>query len=264
MMLGLGALFVSWSSQYAQEAYSLLFGEVFGVSADEVLPILVLGARVGRRDRGHVPAADALLGAARGRRGARGPSPPDGARVPARDGAGHQHDRARGGRAADVQPDDRPGRRGQVADRPAGPGHGPVGGASRWSRSGRASRSRTSPTGRSASSSASSAPPSSCSAGPTPRSPRGRRPAGGPLATILRSSARFVSAPRSSGASVSPVSTVDVDEPAEGLDQPVPAPARGQPGGLVALVRGGLRRGRPGATCRSCSRSATPPATGAT
>jgi zinc/manganese transport system permease protein len=44
MMLGVGALFVSWSSQYAQEAYSLLFGEVFGVSAEEVRPILVLGA----------------------------------------------------------------------------------------------------------------------------------------------------------------------------------------------------------------------------
>jgi zinc/manganese transport system permease protein len=44
MMLGVGALFVSWSSQYAQEAYSLLFGEVFGVSTGEVLPILVLGA----------------------------------------------------------------------------------------------------------------------------------------------------------------------------------------------------------------------------
>jgi zinc/manganese transport system permease protein len=43
MMLGIGALFVSWSSQYAQEAYALLFGEVFGVSAGEVLPILVLG-----------------------------------------------------------------------------------------------------------------------------------------------------------------------------------------------------------------------------
>ena len=44
MMLGVGALFVSWSTEYAQEAYSLLFGEVFGVSSDEVLPILVLGA----------------------------------------------------------------------------------------------------------------------------------------------------------------------------------------------------------------------------
>jgi zinc/manganese transport system permease protein len=44
LMLGIGALFVSWSSQYAQEAYSLLFGEVFGISTDEVLPILGLGA----------------------------------------------------------------------------------------------------------------------------------------------------------------------------------------------------------------------------
>jgi zinc/manganese transport system permease protein len=43
MMLGVGALFVSWSTQYAQEAYSLLFGEVFGVSTQEVLPILALG-----------------------------------------------------------------------------------------------------------------------------------------------------------------------------------------------------------------------------
>jgi zinc/manganese transport system permease protein len=44
MMLGIGALFVSWSSQYSQEAYSLLFGEVFGVSVAEVRPILALGA----------------------------------------------------------------------------------------------------------------------------------------------------------------------------------------------------------------------------
>ena len=44
LMLGLGALFVSLSSQYAEETYSLLFGEVFGVSAGEVLPILGLGA----------------------------------------------------------------------------------------------------------------------------------------------------------------------------------------------------------------------------
>jgi len=43
MMLGIGALFVSWSTEYAQEAYSLLFGEVFGVSTDEVVPIIVLG-----------------------------------------------------------------------------------------------------------------------------------------------------------------------------------------------------------------------------
>jgi zinc/manganese transport system permease protein len=44
VMLGLGALFVSISTQYAEETYALLFGEVFGVSRSEVLPILGLGA----------------------------------------------------------------------------------------------------------------------------------------------------------------------------------------------------------------------------
>jgi zinc/manganese transport system permease protein len=43
VMLGLGALFVSISGQYAEETYALLFGEVFGVSRGEVLPIGVLG-----------------------------------------------------------------------------------------------------------------------------------------------------------------------------------------------------------------------------
>jgi zinc/manganese transport system permease protein len=43
LMLGLGALFVSISSQYAEKTYSLLFGEVFGVSRSEVLPIIGLG-----------------------------------------------------------------------------------------------------------------------------------------------------------------------------------------------------------------------------
>ena len=43
MMLGVGALFVGWSTEYAAEAYSLLFGEVFGVSTDQVLPIVALG-----------------------------------------------------------------------------------------------------------------------------------------------------------------------------------------------------------------------------
>lgn len=36
MMLGLGALFLSWSSEYAPEVYSLLFGEVLGISAQQV------------------------------------------------------------------------------------------------------------------------------------------------------------------------------------------------------------------------------------
>jgi zinc/manganese transport system permease protein len=36
-MLGLGALFLSWSQQYASEIYALLFGEVLGVSSNQVL-----------------------------------------------------------------------------------------------------------------------------------------------------------------------------------------------------------------------------------
>jgi zinc/manganese transport system permease protein len=43
LMLGLGALFVSISNQYAQQAYSLLFGEVFGVSSADVPLIAALG-----------------------------------------------------------------------------------------------------------------------------------------------------------------------------------------------------------------------------
>ncbi len=44
VMLGLGALFLSFSVQYAPEIYSLLFGEVLGVSVNEITPIAVLGA----------------------------------------------------------------------------------------------------------------------------------------------------------------------------------------------------------------------------
>lgn len=44
VMLGFGALFVGVGSQYADETYALLFGEVFGVSRAEVLPVLGLGA----------------------------------------------------------------------------------------------------------------------------------------------------------------------------------------------------------------------------
>jgi zinc/manganese transport system permease protein len=44
LMLGVGALFVSWSTQYAAGAYSLLFGQVIGISTDQVTPTLILGA----------------------------------------------------------------------------------------------------------------------------------------------------------------------------------------------------------------------------
>jgi zinc/manganese transport system permease protein len=44
LMLGTGALFLSLTTQYAKVTYSLLFGEVFGVSPDVLLPIAVLVA----------------------------------------------------------------------------------------------------------------------------------------------------------------------------------------------------------------------------
>ncbi len=43
LMLGLGALFLSLSTEYAEVTYSLLFGEVFGVSSAVLLPITALG-----------------------------------------------------------------------------------------------------------------------------------------------------------------------------------------------------------------------------
>ena len=44
VMLGLGALFVSLSDAYAPGIYSLLFGEVLGVSASQLLPTAALAA----------------------------------------------------------------------------------------------------------------------------------------------------------------------------------------------------------------------------
>jgi zinc/manganese transport system permease protein len=43
MLLALGALFLSRSTEYEPEIFSLLFGEVLGVSAEEILPIALLG-----------------------------------------------------------------------------------------------------------------------------------------------------------------------------------------------------------------------------
>jgi zinc/manganese transport system permease protein len=41
-MLGLGALFLSFSTEYAPEIYSLLFGEVLGISSNELAPTAAL------------------------------------------------------------------------------------------------------------------------------------------------------------------------------------------------------------------------------
>jgi len=43
-MLAIGAVFLSRSSEYEPQIYSLLFGEVLGVSTNELLPVAVLGA----------------------------------------------------------------------------------------------------------------------------------------------------------------------------------------------------------------------------
>src|SRR6202035_3464113 len=43
MMLALGAAFLSRTTQYEPEIYSLLFGEVLGVSATQILPVAGLG-----------------------------------------------------------------------------------------------------------------------------------------------------------------------------------------------------------------------------
>ena len=69
MMLGLGALFLSLSVEYAPEVYSLLFGEVLGIASNEIAPtassapLCILAVAVA------VSPADALLGAPRGGRG---------------------------------------------------------------------------------------------------------------------------------------------------------------------------------------------------
>jgi zinc/manganese transport system permease protein len=43
MMLALGAAFLSRTTEYEPEIYSLLFGEVLGVSTAEILPVAILG-----------------------------------------------------------------------------------------------------------------------------------------------------------------------------------------------------------------------------
>jgi len=44
MMLALGAAFISQSTEYEPQIFSLLFGEILGVSASQVVPVAVLGA----------------------------------------------------------------------------------------------------------------------------------------------------------------------------------------------------------------------------
>lgn len=43
-LLGLGTLFLSMRSEYSQAVYSLLFGQVLGISASEIAPVAILSA----------------------------------------------------------------------------------------------------------------------------------------------------------------------------------------------------------------------------
>jgi zinc/manganese transport system permease protein len=42
-LLGIGALFLSFTTQYSQEVYSLFFGQLLGVSSAQIAPVAVLG-----------------------------------------------------------------------------------------------------------------------------------------------------------------------------------------------------------------------------
>ena len=44
MLLGLGALFLSMTTEYSQAVYALLFGEVLGVSAADLAPVAAISA----------------------------------------------------------------------------------------------------------------------------------------------------------------------------------------------------------------------------
>ena len=44
LMLGLGALFLSQTTEYAPEIYALLFGEILGVSSNELIPTAAIAA----------------------------------------------------------------------------------------------------------------------------------------------------------------------------------------------------------------------------
>ncbi len=128
VMLGLGSLFLSWSTEYAPAIYSLLFGEVLGVSANEVGLTALLGVL-------SIAAVVVLyrplllsLGRARDRRGRGSADPPDRDALPGARGPHRHHVRPGGRCPVDVHPDGGTTGRGAVVGRPAGRRHR----ASRW------------------------------------------------------------------------------------------------------------------------------------
>ena len=121
MMLALGAAFLSRTTEYEPEIYSLLFGEVLGVSTTELLPVAGLGiACIAAVVILYRPLM--LSSVVPEIAEPRHPRPPHGDGLPTRRGPGHRHDRASSRRTADLQPDDGP---------PLPPGRSPAGPALR-------------------------------------------------------------------------------------------------------------------------------------
>jgi hypothetical protein len=117
MMLALGAAFLSQSTQYEPEIFSLLFGEILGVTANEILPVALLGlvcvlavAVLYRPLMLTSIAPD--IAAARGIR-------PHGDGVPRRGRLRHHHDGARCRCAAHLHSHDRPSGRRPLFQRPS-------------------------------------------------------------------------------------------------------------------------------------------------
>ena len=65
MMLALGAAFLSQSTEYEPEIFSLLFGEILGVSSGEILPVALLGVACVLGVAAPLSEADAHLARAR-------------------------------------------------------------------------------------------------------------------------------------------------------------------------------------------------------
>ena len=137
MMLALGAAFLSQSTEYEPEIFSLLFGEILGVSSSKILPVAILGlvsvlaiAVLYRRLMLNSIAPEIAT--------ARGIRPHcDRVRVPRGSRLLHHDDCARGGRPLDFHTDDRTTRGRPVLHQQSGHCHCPDRSPLRYLRYGR-------------------------------------------------------------------------------------------------------------------------------
>ncbi len=129
MMLALGAAFISQSTEYEPAIFSLLFGEILGVSTSQLWPVIGLGVVcVGAVAFFYRPSADVVdrpgdRGRPRTEAGATG------THLPGDPGLCHHHDGAGRGRVVDLHVDDRTSCGGAVLQRSCTRCHGAVGGA---------------------------------------------------------------------------------------------------------------------------------------